>query len=98
MICFSIFMAYAWEMVTDKKKLAGLFGIQWLLNVTWNPIFFVYHYVLLGLIVISALTILVAYFLFGYRPQLKGKAFLMLPYFVWLLIATSLNLYIFIYN
>ena len=57
MICFSIFMAYAWEEVTDKTKLAILFGIQWILNVGWNPLFFVYHYVLLGLIVISLLTI-----------------------------------------
>jgi benzodiazapine receptor len=98
MICFSVFMAYAWEAVVDKKKLAILFSLQWILNVSWNPIFFVYHYVLFGLIVISALTVLVGYFLFGYRPILKGKVFLMLPYFVWLLIATSLNLYIFIYN
>jgi len=98
MICFSIFMAYAWEAVLDKKKLATLFGIQWVLNVSWNPIFFVAHYVLFGLIVISSLTVLIGYFLFAYRPTLKGKAFLMLPYFVWLLIATSLNLYILLYN
>ncbi|WMX17359.1 MULTISPECIES: TspO/MBR family protein [unclassified Aureispira] len=98
MICFSIFMAYAWEEVMDKTKLAILFGIQWILNVGWNPLFFVYHYVLLGLIVISLLTILVGYFLFGYRSTMKAKAFLMLPYFVWLLIATSLNAYILLYN
>lgn len=98
MICFSIFMAYAWEAEVDKKKLAALFGIQWVLNVSWNPIFFVAHYVFFGLIVISFLTVLVGYFLFGYRQTLKGKAFFMLPYFVWLLIATSLNLYIFLYN
>lgn len=98
MVCFSIFMAYAWEAVEDKKKLATLFGIQWVLNVSWNPIFFVLHYVLFGLAIISCLTALVGYFLFGYRPIMKGKALLILPYFVWLLIATSLNLYIFLYN
>lgn len=98
MVCFSIFMAYAWKEEVDTKKLATLFGIQWVLNVSWNPIFFIAHYVLFGLIVISSLTVLVGYFLFGYRQTLKGKAFLMLPYFVWLLIATSLNLYIFLYN
>lgn len=98
MLCFSIFMAYVWEEVLDKKKLLTLFGIQWVLNVSWNPIFFVYHYVLFGLIVISSLTVLVGYFLVAYRATLKAKAFLMLPYFVWLLIATSLNAYIFLYN
>lgn len=98
MLCFSIFMAFTWDAATDKKKLATLFGIQWVLNVSWNPVFFVYHYVVFGLIMIIALTCLVGYFLFNYRSILKVKAVLILPYFVWMLIATSLNLYIMLYN
>ncbi|MFT6268060.1 MAG: tryptophan-rich sensory protein [Alphaproteobacteria bacterium] len=98
MICFSFFMAFAWNEVTDKKKLAALFVLQWILNVSWTPVFFVFQYVVFGLVVISALTLLVGYFLVEYRAVLKAKALLMLPYFVWLLIATSLNLYILLYN
>jgi benzodiazapine receptor len=98
MVCFSIFMAFAWQEVANKKSLAILFAIQWVLNVSWTPIFFVYQYAIFGLIVISALTVLVGYFLLSYRTILRAKALLMLPYFVWLLIATSLNLYILLYN
>jgi benzodiazapine receptor len=98
MLCFSVYMAYAWKVVDNTKLLVALFGMQWVLNVLWNPVFFKYHEVGAGLLVISALTILVGFFLIGYLPQLKSKVLLVLTYFVWLLIATSLNGYIFLKN
>lgn len=98
MICFSLYMAYLWPKVKDKKYLMLLFSIQWVLNIGWNPTFFYYQNVLGGLILISGLTLLVGYFLFFFRSVLKIKSIFILPYFLWLLIATSLNAYIFIYN
>jgi len=98
MICFSFYMAYAWEKIENRKQLMSLFAVQWVLNVAWNPVFFKFHAMLPALIVISLLTILVAYFLFGYRSTMKAKALLVLPYFLWLLIATSLNGYALFYN
>ena len=94
MVCFSFFMASLWTAVQDKRTLVILFAIQWVLNVSWNPIFFYLHKTNIGLVVISALTILVGYFLFNYRRQLKTRSLLILPYFLWLIIATSLNAYI----
>ncbi|MBK9744354.1 MAG: tryptophan-rich sensory protein [Saprospiraceae bacterium] len=49
----------------------GLFILQWILNVGWNPIFFYFHHVTAGLVVISILTILVGYLLFSYWPVLE---------------------------
>jgi len=98
MICFSVYMAYLWPVITNKKFLIALFIFQWILNVSWNPAFFYYHHVLLGLIIISGLTILVGVFLFLYWPDLKYKTILILPYFIWLIIATSLNGYILLKN
>jgi len=98
MICFAIYMAYVWPMEENKKLLIGLFVVQWLLNVIWNPVFFYYHNVVLGLLVITILTILVGFLLFFYWPVLKVKSTLILPYFLWLLIATSLNGYIMFKN
>lgn len=98
MICFSIYMAYLWPIVDNKKILIVLFILQWVLNVSWNPTFFYYHNVLVGLIIICGLTILVGIFLINYWPELKFKTVLLLPYFIWLLIATSLNGYIFLRN
>jgi len=45
MICFSIYMSYAWGKIKNHKKLLTLFGIQFVLNIIWNPIFFSWHYV-----------------------------------------------------
>lgn len=98
MICFSIYMAHLWPKMDDKKMLIGLFALQWILNVVWNPVFFHFHNVTAALVVITALTILVGFYLFNYWPMLKVKSLLILPYFIWLMIATSLNGYIFFKN
>ena len=98
MVCFAIFMAKASLKVDNQNKLLSLFTIQWFLNVAWNPLFFKYQLVFPALIVITLLAVLVGYFLFGYRTKVKAIALLVLPYFVWLLIATSLNAYILLAN
>src|SRR5210317_797558 len=92
MICFSFYMAYLWPQVDNKVFLVGLYLVQIILNIAWNPAFFYYHNVLAGLFIIIGLTAIVGYFLFYFWPSLKLKSVLILPYFIWLLIATSLNL------
>ena len=97
MICFTFYMTIALQRADEKRKLLILFAIQWILNVSWNPIFFYFHHIGFGLIVICGLTILIAFLLFHYRAMLKGYTLLLLPYFIWLIIATSLNAYIFLH-
>ena len=98
MICFAVYMSYAWTKVSDLKLLVILFALQWVLNIAWNPAFFYFHQVGFALIIISLLTILVGYFLVAYWSDLKIYSLLIMPYFVWLLIATSLNAYILVKN
>lgn len=98
MICFAVYMSYAWTKVSDVKLLVILFAVQWVLNIAWNPAFFYFHQVFIALIIISLLTLLVGYFLIGYWSDLKMYSLLIMPYFLWLLIATSLNAYILIKN
>lgn len=98
MICFAFFMTYAWGVSKDRSMLLTLFTVQWILNVGWNPVFFYFREVLIGLIVISALTLLVWYLLFKFSKELKIKSLLILPYAIWLVIATSLNAYIYFNN
>lgn len=93
MICFSIYLAYLWPQVKTKFGLIVLFTIQWILNVAWNPLFFHYHQTGLSLVVISILTVVVGVFLFQYWPTVKWLTLLLLPYAIWMLIATSLNAY-----
>lgn len=98
MICFSIYMSMVWTVTEDKRVLIILYSTQWILNVGWNPTFFYYNKVLTALFLISALTVLVGFILLFYWHTLKLKSLLIAPYFIWLLIATSLNGYIFFKN
>jgi len=98
MISFSIFMAYSWSAINNKKLLITSFIIQWILNVSWNPIFFYYQNVLMGLIIITTLTLIISGFVLAYWSELKFKVVLILPYLIWLCIATSLNGYILLKN
>ena len=98
MICFAVFMAYAWKLNINQNLLIVLFVLQWILNVVWNPVFFKFHQVAFGLFIIVLLTVLMGYFFFAYLPHLKAKTLLVLPYFIWLIIASSLNAYILVKN
>lgn len=98
MLCFAIYMAFAVKATNELRTLMVLFGIQWVLNVVWNPVFFYFNHVTAGLIIISLLTILIAVFLFRYWLRMKWKSLLIMPYLIWLLIATSLNAYILFNN
>ena len=98
MVCFAFYMASAWTLIKNRNRLLGLYIAEWLLNMSWNPIFFKFHQVLLALIVIVALTVVVGYFLFGFVSQMKLRSLWVLPYLLWMLIATSLNFYIFLHK
>lgn len=98
MICFSIYLAYLWPVVGNKKLLIGVLILHYILSLAWNPTFFYYHQVLAGLFVITGLTVVIGFLLFYYWPELKLKSLLVAPYLFWMLIATSLNAYVFVQN
>jgi len=98
MICFSVYLAYVFKDYSSKLLLK-LYLVQVFLNVIWNYVFFNQHMVGLGLLVIVLLTILIFYFFFNFKAgKIKSLRFLLLPYMIWLCIATSLNAYILFYN
>ena len=97
MLCFSFYMA----ILVGKRNTAvvwGLFFIQWILNVSWNFIFFNKHAIFLGELILILLTTIVAYLMHTYRKELRYLNILILPYFLWLLVANSLNIYTLLYN
>lgn len=98
MVCFSIYMAYLWPDIEDKKLLISMYSLQWILNVAWNPLFFYFRNVVAGFFIIIMLTALIGFILFFYWPELKIKTVLIAPYFIWLIIAASLNGYILLVN
>lgn len=97
MLFFSVYMTFLYQNLKIQKVIL-LYSVHLLLNISWNFIFMNKHMTILGLIDISLLTILIFYFLIAYSKILNNMRFFVLPYCIWLLIATSLNLYIVIYN
>jgi len=97
MICFSIYLGRLF-IISYNPKLIVIFSIQFILNVSWNYIFFNQHLILFGLITIILLTALICYYFFELSQKIRHYKFLLLPYIIWLCIATSLNLYILIHN
>ena len=97
MIGLSIYTA-ALVKVEKSPTIYILFSLQLVLNVLWNPLFFKYQLSGWSLFVIIALFLVVfAMTAISIKP-LKWQWTLMIPYVIWLAIATSLNAYVLIKN
>lgn len=81
--------------VKHKPLVVRLYGIQWILNVAWNPVFFYFQKVDIGLLVIVGLLLSVLLIAIKFSRIQKSWTLAVVPYMLWLLIATSLNAYIF---
>jgi len=98
MFCFSIYLAFLYK-DNASSFLNVIYAIQLFLNVIWNYVFFNKHLISIGLLIIVLLTLVVFYFFFTFQTKdFKASKYLLLPYMVWLCLATSLNAYIFFYN
>ena len=69
----------------------ALFAAQFLVNLTWSPVFFGMRQITGGLIVIAILDILVVTTLVLFWRIRKLAGLLLLPYLAWILFATVLN-------
>jgi tryptophan-rich sensory protein len=88
----------AWLVFKDgfaqKRGALTLFIAQLILNALWSWLFFGRHWVGGALIELAVLTVLVFATLIEFRGHTTFSALLMTPYFLWLLVALSLNGYI----
>lgn len=97
MVFFSVYLAFLYQNI-KTHKVWGLFIIHIALNVSWNYIFMNKHMIELGLLNITLLSALMFYFLFAFKEVLSQMRFFVLPYCIWLVLASSLNIYVAIYN
>ena len=75
-----------------------LFVWQLILNFFWTPVFFGLHSIIGGLIILLIIDYLVFHLISISFKINKVCAFIIVPYFCWLLFATYLNLSIFLIN
>lgn len=81
-----------------EEALETLYYIQLLINLLWSPIFFTFKALPLSAIWIITLDIVVIFFLIVAYKKRKSVLFLNLPYLLWLLFATYLNITIYYIN
>ncbi len=92
MILASLIIYFATPTIFNKIKGYILFGLQIILNFLWSPAFFLQKNIGLALIIVLLMDILVYYTIKHFYKISKLAAYLLIPYFVWILFATYLNL------
>lgn len=94
----SIWLIYVSENVEVRTKAINLFIAQMGLNILWSYLFFEMKSIGPSLIDIIIMDIIVIICIILFYKISKIASILLLPYIGWLLLATYLNFYIFIYN
>jgi len=92
MICFSVFLAL---LFAERKPYNHAFFYACLmLNGLWSPVFFQLHEPFSALLLLLALDILISVKFIREVAAKRTRSLLLLPYFVWLLVALSLNIWV----
>lgn len=82
----------------DKNLALITYTVQLLINFTWSIVFFRYEEIGWAVIVLALLLFLVALTLMFFYKINRIAAMLIIPYFLWLLIAYYLNVGVFVLN
>ena len=82
----------------DKSWRIVLFFSQILINLSWSPIFFYMQNIGLALVVVILLDIIVLWNIIEFFKVSKISGFILIPYFLWILFATYLNIGFFVLN
>jgi tryptophan-rich sensory protein len=95
-ITWSVLGQYLWR---NRPDLFRYYIVSWILNLIWNPFFFTFHLTGISGIIIIYLSITIFFILEQLRKN-RGAyiSFWGYLYFFWLMIATSLNWYIYFMN
>lgn len=80
------------------KAILSLWGTQLFVNFLWSVLFFNMQNPLFGLIDILILDALVFIYIVNTIKISKLASYMFVPYLIWILFATYLNLYIYLYN
>ena len=93
----SAYLVYA-EQKTLKTNEMFYFAAQLILNFIWSPVFFGIKLFWAAAVVVVILDILVIYTAYLFGKVKKAAKWLLVPYIIWILFATYLNIAIAILN
>lgn len=89
---------YLYRKKDYNKQTIKLYYTGLLFNALWSIIFFVLKLRLISIIWIIALVILTILLFISYKKQNKISAYLLIPYLIWLIYATYINIGVYILN
>ncbi len=98
LLIFISLIVYITSEGENKKSGYIYFAIQIILNFIWSPVFFLLKNIFLAFVVILLLDIFVILTIKKFYSVSKIAAWLLIPYLVWILYATYLNLGYFVLN
>ena len=82
----------------DKLKGYVFFSIQLLLNLLWSPAFFIMHNIGLALIIVFLMDLFTILTIIKFHQISKTAGLILIPYLLWILFATYLNISYLILN
>ena len=89
---------YLYRKKDYNKQTIKLYYTGLLFNALWSIIFFVLKLRLISIIWIIALVILTILLFISYKKQNRISAYLLIPYLIWLIYATYINIGVYILN
>jgi len=87
-----------WHSNNRDMNTVYIYFIHLIFNTTWSVVFFVFHKMVLSLVVLLLLIFLIIVLLFRFRRVNKTSYYLMIPYLLWCLFALVLNVSLIILN
>lgn len=89
-----ILMGISSYLIRDDKKLVRIYIVQLIVNLLWSFIFFTFNLKVVAFFWILLLIIIVGIMIYEFYKKNKLSAYLLIPYLIWLIIASILNLYL----
>ena len=87
-----------WHSKNRDMNTVYIYFIHLIFNTTWSIVFFVFHKLILALIVLFILISLIIVLLFRFRRVNKVSFYMMIPYLLWCCFALILNLNLILLN
>lgn len=98
LIAISGWILWRTTLFNNLRLIKWLYITQLLLNWSWTPLFFSCHLTGLSLAVLLIMDILVSLIICLSYKKTRAVSLLMAPYLAWIILATYLNFYIWLYN
>lgn len=87
-----IMMGISSYLISDDRKLLNIYIVSLVINLLWPIIFFGFKLKVLGFFWILILILVVGYMIYRFYDKNKISAYLLIPYLLWLIFASILNL------